>query len=163
MSSHTYGRRERRESLQETAIKLTSSDTQSVPSALIKPTLFKWCSQKKIVFIVITLLHLSHAGATGPRLGFVPTQYANLLIAQLSALTCQRWRASPANCNWHVVVINHPDMPRELDGAFCLYKVSYCKYPLFSGAGHLHRLYRYIYSIFSLLKQSDYTFHSPVH
>lgn len=47
MSSHTYGRRERRESLQETAIKLTSSDTQSVPSTLIKPTLFKWCSQKK--------------------------------------------------------------------------------------------------------------------
>lgn len=54
---------------------------------------------------------LSHAGAAEPHLDFVPTQYAKFAIAQLSALTCQRWRASPANWNWHVIVINHPYMP----------------------------------------------------
>lgn len=58
-------------------------------------------------FVLITLLPLSHPGITELHLDFVPTQSAELPIAQFLVLLCQSWRVSPANQNCCVIVINH--------------------------------------------------------
>lgn len=75
VNNHTFWRLEREESLQETAVKLTSSSTQSMPIP------FKWCSKKKE-----DGFHSDNppARATEPHLDFVPTQNAKLDCSALS-------------------------------------------------------------------------------